>query len=51
VRAGSKHLLPQWRGVSPRLTAGIPRFLIAPPEYMSDEVIAFVEEHLAIAPQ
>jgi hypothetical protein len=51
VRAGSEHLLPQWRGVSPRLAAGIPRFLIAPPEYMSDEVIAFVEEHLAIAPQ
>jgi hypothetical protein len=47
VRAGSEELVPQWRGVSPRLAEGIPRFSITPPEYMSDAVIAFVQEHLS----
>jgi hypothetical protein len=39
--------MPQWRGVSPRLAAGIPRFSVAPPEYMSDAVIAFVQDRLS----
>jgi hypothetical protein len=47
VRAGSEELVPQWRGVSPRLAEGIPRFSITPPQYMSDAVIAFVQEHLS----
>jgi hypothetical protein len=47
VRADSAALAPQWRGVSPRLAAGIPRFTIAPPEYMSDAVIAFVQDRLS----
>ena len=47
VRAGSEELVPQLRGVSPRLAEGIPRFSITPPEYMSDAVIAFVQEHLS----
>jgi hypothetical protein len=42
MRAGSPDLVPHWRGVSPRLAEGIPRFAIAPPEYMTDAVIAFV---------
>jgi hypothetical protein len=46
VRSGSEKLVPQWRGVSPRLVEGIPRFPIAPPEYMTDAVIAFVQERL-----
>src|SRR6202166_2440959 len=36
MRAGSQDLAPHWRGVSPRLAEGIPRFAIAPPEYMTD---------------
>jgi hypothetical protein len=48
VRAGSEDLAPQWRGVSLRLAEGIPRFRIAPPKYMTDVVIAFVQERLAI---
>jgi molybdopterin-guanine dinucleotide biosynthesis protein len=48
VRASSEGLVLQWRGVSPRLAAGIPRFSIAPPEYMSDAVIAFVQERLSL---
>jgi hypothetical protein len=47
IRAGSEKLTPQWRGVSPRLVEGIPRFPIAPPEYMTDAVIAFVQERLS----
>jgi hypothetical protein len=46
VRAGAEQLVPQWRGVSLRLTEGIPRFPIAPPSYMSDEIIGFLEERL-----
>jgi molybdopterin-guanine dinucleotide biosynthesis protein len=48
VHAGSEDLMPQWRGVSLQLAEGIPRFRIAPPEYMTDAVIAFVQERLAI---
>ena len=48
VNAGSEGLAPRWRGVSPRLAEGIPRFPIAPPEYMTDAVIAYVQERLAI---
>jgi len=47
MRAGSEELVPRWRGVSARLAIGIPRFPIAPPEYMSDAVIAFVQERLS----
>jgi hypothetical protein len=47
VRAGSEELVPRWRGVSARLAIRIPRFPIAPPEYMSDAVIAFVQERLS----
>jgi hypothetical protein len=49
LRAGSEHLVPQWREVSPKLMEGIPRFSIAPPEYMTDAIIAFVAERLASA--
>jgi hypothetical protein len=48
VRAGSDDLAPQWRGVSPRLAEGIPRFPIAPPEYVTDAVVAFIQSRLAI---
>jgi hypothetical protein len=48
VHADSEALEPQWRGVSPRLAEGIPRFPIVPPEYMTDAVIAFVQGRLAI---
>jgi len=47
VRAGSEELVPRWRGVSPRLAIGIPRFSIAPPDYVSDAVIAFVQDRLS----
>ena len=44
LRADSAALAPHWRGVSPRLAVGIPRFTIAPPEYMSDAGISFVQD-------
>lgn len=48
VRANAEALMPQWSGVSLRLAEGVPRFAIAPPEYMTDAVIAFVQGRLAI---
>ena len=50
VRKGSQHLIPRWRGVSPRLMADIPRFPIAPTEYMTDEVIGFIAQRLSSKP-
>jgi hypothetical protein len=47
VNAGAEHLAPQWRGVSPRLIEGIPRFAIVPPKYVNDAVVAFVEDRLS----
>jgi len=45
VRATGRGLVPQWDRVSLRLIEGKPRFIIAPPDYMSDEVVSFVEQH------
>ena len=39
-------LVPHWRGVSPRLARASRAFPIAPPEYMSDAVIAFIQDRL-----
>ncbi len=47
IRTDSEGLVPQWRGVSPLLAEGTPRFPIAAPEYMSDAVIEFIENRLA----
>jgi hypothetical protein len=47
VNAGSEHLVPQWRGVSARLVEGVPRLAIAPPEYVNNAVIEFIEARLA----
>jgi hypothetical protein len=42
-------LVPQWEGVSARLIEGKPRFVIGPPEYVTDEVVAFVRERIVPA--
>jgi hypothetical protein len=47
VNAGSEHLVPRWRGVSARLVEGVPRLAIAPPEYVNNAVIEFIEARLA----
>ncbi len=38
---------PEWKGVSLRLIAGTPQFTMHPPEYVTDEIAAFVAAHLA----
>ena len=43
LRSDHAGLEPQWRGVSSKLYAGKPQFLIQAPEYMTDEVAAFVQ--------
>ena len=47
VRSTGSGLVPQWDGISLRLIEGRPRFVIAPPEYMSDDVASFVEQHIS----
>lgn len=37
---------PRWDGVSGRLIEGKPRFVVAPPEYVSAELLQFVRDRL-----
>lgn len=46
VRAATSELLPQWQKVSLKLIENKPQFVIAPPDYMSDEVTHFVAHRL-----
>jgi hypothetical protein len=47
LRQDSQRLEPNWRGVSLKLVEGVPQFLIQAPEYMTDEVAAFVDQRLS----
>jgi hypothetical protein len=46
LRASGQELVPQWNQVSLRLIAGKPRFLVTPPNWIGDDLVAFVEERL-----
>ena len=46
VLANSRGLKPHWNGVSLKLIEGKPQFAIAPPEYVTGEVMEFVERRL-----
>jgi hypothetical protein len=43
----SPSLVPRWSGVSLKLVEGKPHFLIAPPDYVSDELTEFLTSRLA----
>jgi molybdopterin-guanine dinucleotide biosynthesis protein len=47
VRVAENGLVPRWDRVSLKLIEGKPRFVIASPDYMTDEVAGFVEQHIA----
>jgi hypothetical protein len=49
LRDSGKDLTPHWSQVSLKLIAGKPRFLIAPPGLVGDDLVAFVEQRLATA--
>ena len=49
VLVRATELEPRWAGVSARLIEGKPRFVIAPPMYMTDEIVAFVRARIALA--
>jgi hypothetical protein len=49
LRSSGQELIPQWNQVSLRLLAGKPRFLITPPDWISDDLVAFVEQRLAMS--
>jgi len=42
LRESGLKLEPHWTGVSARLLEGKPRFVIAPPDFMSDDLMEFV---------
>lgn len=46
VLVHASDLQPQWSGISSKLLEGKPRFLIRPPQYVTDEVIEFVRGRL-----
>ena len=46
LRASSCELRPRWEGVSPKLIAGKPQFLIAPPDWLGQDLVDFVEQRL-----
>ena len=46
LRASGRDLAPQWSGVSAKLIEHTPQFVIAPPDYMSDQIVDFVRRHV-----
>ncbi|HTY83846.1 MAG TPA: hypothetical protein VMB19_06495 [Silvibacterium sp.] len=46
LRESGLRLEPHWTGVSARLLEGKPRFVIAPPDFMSDDLVEFVRAAL-----
>ena len=46
LREESEQLSPRWAGISPRLITNTKQFRITAPEYMTEEVIAYVEGFL-----
>ena len=42
LRSSGLNLEPRWSGVAARLLEGKPRFVIAPPDYMTDGLADFV---------
>ena len=46
LRESGLKLEPHWTGVSARLLEGKPRFVIAPPDFMSDDLVEFVRAAL-----
>jgi hypothetical protein len=48
-RESGLRLEPRWTGVAARLLEGKPRFVIAPPDYMTNALAAFVRARLTAA--
>jgi hypothetical protein len=46
VLVHAANLAPHWSGVSAKLLDGKPEFLIAPPDYVTDEMVEFVSAKL-----
>jgi len=49
LRESGLNLAPRWTGVSTRLLEGKARFVIAPPDYMSEALVNFVRTRLTSA--
>jgi molybdopterin-guanine dinucleotide biosynthesis protein len=46
IRATAADLIPRWDRVSLKLIESKPKFGIAPPEYMTDDVVSFVKQRM-----
>jgi hypothetical protein len=51
VLVRATELKPRWTGVSATLIQGKPRFVITPPEYLSDAVVEFVRKKMLLSEQ
>jgi hypothetical protein len=49
VLVRAMELEPRWGGVSAKLIESKPRFVIAPPEYVTDAVVEFVRKKLGVS--
>ena len=47
LRASGQQLTPQWNRVSLKSMAQKPRFLVDPPNFIADDLVAFVQQRLA----
>jgi molybdopterin-guanine dinucleotide biosynthesis protein len=46
LRVSGQELVPRWTQVSLKLLTGKPRFLVAPPDRIGDDLVAFVKQRL-----
>lgn len=49
LRSSGQELVPRWSQVSLKLLEGKPRFVVAPPDVIGDDLVAFVEQRLGCA--
>jgi hypothetical protein len=49
LRSSGQELVPRWNQVSLKLLEGKPQFVVAPPDMIGDDLVAFVEQRLGCA--
>ncbi|HEX3436294.1 MAG TPA: hypothetical protein VHT24_05960 [Pseudacidobacterium sp.] len=48
LRANSHDLVPHWQNISLKLIEDKPKFSVAPPDYMTQDIVDFVEQRLSL---
>ncbi len=44
IRSANQSLVPRWNSMSLKLIEGKPQFVIAPPDYMTDDIVKLIEQ-------